>query len=251
MVQLRDISMNYHSAEGEIAAVSNVNLDVAKGEFVSIVGPSGCGKSTVLSIIAGLLQPSAGCVTINGEQATKNCGQIGYMLQKDHLFGWRTILSNTLLGLEIQKKKTAQNIEYAHELLEKYGLGEFKLHRPHELSGGMRQRAALIRTLATRPNILLLDEPFSALDYQTRLTVSDEIGGILASENVTAILVTHDIAESIALSDRVVVMSNRPARIKNIHTIDICRKDGSRRKSPKFAGYFDKIWEELREDVRG
>jgi len=247
MVQMCDISMNYHSKEGEIEAIASIGLDITKGEFVSIVGPSGCGKSTLLSIIAGLLSPSEGKIMINGAIATKNCGQIGYMLQKDHLFGWRTILSNTLLGLEIQKKRTPENIAYAHELLEKYGLGDFKKHRPHELSGGMRQRAALIRTLATRPNILLLDEPFSALDYQTRLTVSDEIGNILAKENVTAILVTHDIAEAIALSDRVVVLSNRPARIKNIHVINICKGEGSRRKSPMFAQYFDKIWEELRE----
>jgi len=247
MVQLRNISMNYHSKEGEVAAVSQVDFCVQEGEFISIVGPSGCGKSTLLSIIAGLLPPSSGDVLIGGEVAVKNTSQIGYMFQKDHLFGWRNILNNVLLGLEIKHKKNAHTVAYAHILLEKYGLGDFKKHRPHELSGGMRQRAALIRTLATSPKILLLDEPFSALDYQTRLTVSDEIGAILSAERVTAILVTHDIAEAIALSDRVVVLSNRPATVKNIHTIDICKKEGSRRKSPKFAGYFDKIWEELRQ----
>jgi NitT/TauT family transport system ATP-binding protein len=170
------------------------------------------------------------------------------MFQKDHLFPWRNILSNVLLGLEVQKKKTPENVSYAHSLLEKYGLKDFKKHKPRELSGGMRQRAALIRTLATRPKILLLDEPFSALDYQTRLTVSTEISEILAAEKVTAILVTHDIAEAIALSDRVVVLTHRPARIKNIHEIDIDRTGGSRRKSPKFPEYFDKIWKELKED---
>jgi NitT/TauT family transport system ATP-binding protein len=238
IVKMSGISKNYHSKEGEISAISHVDLTVAEGEFVSIVGPSGCGKSTLLSIIAGLIEPSGGLVSANGE--------IGYMFQRDHLFPWRTILSNALLGLEIQKKMSKANVAYAHELLEKYGLGDFKKHRPGELSGGMRQRAALIRTLATRPKILLLDEPFSALDYQTRLSVSDEIGGILAAEGVTAILVTHDIAESIALSDRVVVLSQRPCVVKNIHKIEIEKAAGSRRNSPKFPEYFDKIWKELK-----
>jgi NitT/TauT family transport system ATP-binding protein len=239
IVKLRNLSKSYHSKEGEISAISHVDLEVAAGEFVSIVGPSGCGKSTLLSIISGLIPPSEGEVFVNG--------QIGYMFQKDHLFPWRTILSNALLGLEIQKKMGRENVAYAHELLEKYGLGDFKKHRPQELSGGMRQRAALIRTLATRPQILLLDEPFSALDYQTRLTVSDEIGGILSAEEVTAILVTHDIAESIALSDRVIVLTQRPCSVRNIHKIDIDR-GAARRNSPKFSEYFDRIWKELRED---
>lgn len=237
IVEMRDIFLNYHSKDGEVAAVAGINLRVFKGEFVSIVGPSGCGKSSLLSVIAGLLPPSAGEILVEEK--------IGYMLQKDHLFPWRSILSNVLLGLEIQKKKCEKNVEYAHQLLEKYGLGEFKKHRPKELSGGMRQRAALIRTLATRPKILMLDEPFSALDYQTRLTVSNEMKAILNEEQVTSILVTHDIAESIALSDRVVVLSNRPAKVKNIHHINL---EGEGRKSPKFPEYFNKIWKELKED---
>jgi len=252
IVKIKNISMNYHSKEGEIPAISHIELAVSEGEFVSIVGPSGCGKSTLLSIIAGLITPCKGEILLGNGDSDNNdkTDKIGYMLQKDHLFPWRSILSNVLLGLEIQKKKTPENIKYAHSLLEKYGLTEFKKHKPRELSGGMRQRAALIRTLATRPKILLLDEPFSALDYQTRLTVSAEISAILAAEKVTAILVTHDIAEAIALSDRVVVLTNRPARIKNIHQIDIEQTNGSRRKSPKFPEYFDKIWKELKEDEK-
>ena len=246
------MAMQYHSNAGEVTALSNIDLSVADGEFISIVGPSGCGKSTLLSILAGLMAPSSGQVFINGDDATKARRQIGYMLQRDHLFPWRTILGNVLLGLEIRGTKTADNVAYAMGLLKKYGLADFAKRRPGELSGGMRQRAALIRTLACRPKILLLDEPFSALDYQTRLYVSDEIRGILAAENMTAILVTHDISEAIALSDRVVVLSARPAVVKNIHTIDLGLDTKSpilARKSTKFPEYFDKIWKEL--DVNG
>jgi NitT/TauT family transport system ATP-binding protein len=247
IVDMQGISMNYHSKEGEVTAISHIDLSVDKGEFVSIVGPSGCGKSTLLSIVAGLITPSSGRVLIDDRPISAQ-NQIGYMLQRDQLFPWRSILANVLLGLEIQHNLTKENIAYAHQLLEKYGLGDFKKHRPSELSGGMRQRAALIRTLATRPNILLLDEPFSALDYQTRLSVSDEISRILTAEGVTAILVTHDISEAISLSDRVVVLSKRPAHVRNIHKIDLGltkRSPISARKSPKFSEYFNNIWKEL------
>ena len=194
IVSLQDISLRYHSISGETPAVSHLDLTVESGEFISIVGPSGCGKSTILSMLAGLLVPSEGKLEVNGN--------IGYMLQKDHLLHWRNIRSNALLGLEIQKKLTPENMAYVESLLEQYGLGEFKEHFPWQLSGGMRQRVALIRTLAVRPDILLLDEPFSALDYQTRLRVSDEIGSIIRQEKKTAILVTHDISEAISLADR-------------------------------------------------
>lgn len=239
IVKMRGVSLNYHSLEGETLAISDINLDIYKGEFVSIIGPSGCGKSTLLSIISGLLQPTRGKVFVD-----KN--HIGYMFQKDQLLPWRSILSNVLLGLEVQKKLTDENVAYAHSLLEKYGLGEFKKHKPAELSGGMRQRAALIRTLATHPKILLLDEPFSALDYQTRINVSGEVRDILEKEGVTSILVTHDIAEAITLSDRVVILSHRPATVKNIHKIDIECGEDFRRNSPLFPKYFEKIWEELK-----
>lgn len=240
IVSLEDVSLRYHSISGETPAVSHLNLTVRSGEFISIVGPSGCGKSTILSMLAGLLPPSEGTVTVDGT--------IGYMLQKDYLLHWRNIRSNALLGLEIQKKLTAENIAYVDALLKQYGLGEFKESYPYQLSGGMRQRVALIRTLAIRPDLLLLDEPFSALDYQTRLSVSDEIGTILRREGKTAILVTHDISEAISLSDRVVVLSKRPARLKKIFPIHLSMEEYTpmqAREASEFQDYFNAIWKEL------
>lgn len=242
IVKLQDISLNYQSPDTETEAIKNLTLSVNQGEFISIVGPSGCGKSTLLSIISGLLSPSSGSVIKSPSLKT------GYMLQKDHLFEWRTILDNTLLGLEIKGLLTEENIAYANELLDRYGLGEFKNHRPSELSGGMRQRAALIRTLAIRPEILLLDEPFSALDYQTRLFVSDEIGTIIKKEHKTAILVTHDIAEAVSLSDKIYVLSSRPSVIKSNHEIHLSienRTPMRSREAPEFKDYFNTIWKEL------
>lgn len=236
IVSLDNVSLRYHSVSGETPAVSHLNLEVLPGEFICIVGPSGCGKSSILSMLAGLLSPSEGSIRIDGE--------IGYMLQKDYLLEWRSIRSNALLGLEIQKKLTKENIEYVDTLLEQYGLGDFKEHYPYQLSGGMRQRVALIRTLAVRPDILLLDEPFSALDYQTRLSVSDEIGSIIRKEGKTAILVSHDISEAISLSDRVVVLSGRPARLKKIYPIQLTIEEYSpmkAREAPEFREYFNAI----------
>ncbi len=240
IVSLDNVSLRYHSVSGETPAVSHLNLEVLPGEFICIVGPSGCGKSSILSMLAGLLSPSEGSIRIDGE--------IGYMLQKDYLLEWRSIRSNAILGLEIQKKLTKENIEYVDTLLEQYGLGDFKEHYPYQLSGGMRQRVALIRTLAVRPDILLLDEPFSALDYQTRLSVSDEIGSIIRKEGKTAILVSHDISEAISLSDRVVVLSGRPARLKKIYPIQLTIEEYSpmkAREAPEFREYFNAIWKEL------
>ena len=240
IVNMQDVSLRYHSINGETIAVSHLNLIVENGEFISIVGPSGCGKSTILSLLAGLLQPSGGTLSINGT--------IGYMLQKDHLLQWRSIRQNVLLGLEIQNKLTPENIEYTESLLEQYGLGEFKDHYPWQLSGGMRQRAALIRTLAVKPDILLLDEPFSALDYQTRLSVSDEIGSIIRNTGKTAILVTHDISEAISLADRVIVLTKRPASVKKIFPIRLSLENPSplqAREAPEFKDYFNAIWKEL------
>ena len=248
VVEIKNLYMKYHSLEGEISAIENINLEIYKGEFIGIVGPSGCGKSTLLSLIAGLLKPSSGKILINGEIVTGPSSRVGYMLQKDHLFEWRTIFQNAIIGLEIQKKLNEETKAYVTNLLDTYGLGEFKNHYPRQLSGGMRQRAALIRTLAVKPDILLLDEAFSALDYQTRLAVSDEIYAILKKENKTAIIVSHDISEAISLSDRVVVLTKRPATIKNIHKIDLtcpkCTPLG-RREAPEFRHYFNKIWKEL------
>lgn len=240
MVELNNISLNYHTLEGETEALKNITFDVCQGEFVGIIGPSGCGKSTLLSIISGLLKPSSGKLKVYGK--------IGYMLQKDHLFEWRNIWQNVLLGLEIQNLITDDSKAYVETLLEKYGLGDFKYHYPGQLSGGMRQRAALIRTLALNPDILLLDEAFSALDYQTRLAISDEVWKILKNEKKTAIIVTHDISEAIAMCDRIIVLSKRPAYVKNIHSISLSCDDRSPigcRKAPEFREYFNAIWKEL------
>ncbi|MEW9124998.1 MAG: ABC transporter ATP-binding protein [Thermotaleaceae bacterium] len=249
VVEIKNVSMNYHTLDGETLAVKDLSFDVYKGEIVIIVGPSGCGKSTALSIIAGLIKPSSGTVLVNGQEVNKTNKSIGYMFQKDHLFEWRTILNNVLIGLEIQGKLTTETKEKAERLLEMYGLGDFKHHYPNQLSGGMRQRAALIRTLAIEPDILLLDEPFSALDYQTRLAVADEIGSILKKEKKTAIMVTHDIAEAISMADRVIVLSNRPATIKIVHeinlTLDMERSPLASREAPEFRHYFNTIWKEL------
>jgi NitT/TauT family transport system ATP-binding protein len=249
VVELRNVTKSYHTLDGETQAIKNLSLDVRSGEFVSIVGPSGCGKSTLLSLISGLLKPSSGEILINNEPVSGPSANVGYMPQRDHLFEWRTILKNTILGLEIQNKLNKDTLKNAERLLEEYGLGEFKHYYPKQLSGGMRQRAALIRTLATNPEILLLDEPFSALDYQTRLAISEEIWLIIKKERKTAVLVTHDIAEAVSMSDRVVVLTQRPAEVKSIHEITLttqgCKTPIVCREAPEFRVYFNKIWKEL------
>lgn len=240
VLKLKKVSKRYQAKNGEVEALSNINFSVKEGEFVSIIGPSGCGKSTLLSIIAGLEPKTEGDIQIDGNT--------GYMLQKDSLLEWRSIYDNVLFGLEIGHKKTKENEAYVLDLLEKYGLYEFKDKYPTQLSGGMRQRAALIRTLAIKPNILLLDEAFSALDYQTRIMVTNDIFQILKNENITAVIVTHDISEAISMSDRVIVLSKRPATVKSIHNIEFemdNRNPINCRESPKFSKYFDTIWKEL------
>lgn len=250
VVEIKNISMTYHTLDGETEAIKDLTLNVYHGEIVVVVGPSGCGKSTLLSIIAGLIKPSSGKVCINGKEVIETWKDIGYMFQRDHLFEWRTILENVFIGLEIQNKITDENKNFVQNLLDVYGLGDFKNSYPRQLSGGMRQRAALIRTLAVQPDLLLLDEPFSALDYQTRLAIADEIGIILKKEKKTAIMVTHDIAEAISMADRVVVLSKRPAAIKDIIEIQLSCPNGVRtpmkcREAPEFRHYFNKIWKEL------
>ncbi|MGN1300283.1 MAG: ABC transporter ATP-binding protein [Clostridia bacterium] len=240
ILEVKNVNKTYQAKNGEIEALKNINFDVKQGEYISIIGPSGCGKSTLLSIIAGLEEKTSGEVYIDGK--------IGYMLQKDNLLEWRTIYKNVLFGLEIQKALTEENKKYVIELLKKYGLYEFRNKYPTQLSGGMRQRVALIRTLAIRPNILLLDEAFSALDYQTRLMVTEDIYQILKNENITAIMVTHDISEAISMSDRVIVLSQRPATVKSIYDIKFDienRTPLSCRESPKFSKYFNLMWKEL------
>ncbi|HYE83563.1 MAG TPA: ABC transporter ATP-binding protein [Clostridia bacterium] len=249
VVELKNVTMNYHTLDGETQAIKNLSLDIRKGEFVSIVGPSGCGKSTLLSLISGLIKTSTGEILINNEPVDGPSTNVGYMPQRDHLFEWRTILKNTTIGLEIQNKLNRETLRNAERLLEEYGLGEFKSYYPKQLSGGMRQRAALIRTLAANPEILLLDEPFSALDYQTRLAISEEIWLIIKKEKKTAVLVTHDIAEAVSMSDRVIVLTKRPAEVKSEHSIELttgsCRTPIICREAPEFRVYFNKIWKEL------
>ena len=242
ILKLNNIGLNYFSKDGETKALDNISFDVKHGEFISIVGPSGCGKTTILSIIAGLIKPTSGTYNISSEQNI-----VGYMFQKDLLFEWRTIKDNILLGLEISKTNTKENINYAMILLKKYNLYDFKDKYPHELSGGMRQRVALIRTLVTRPKLLLLDEAFSALDYQTRLLVCDDVYSIIKEENLTAILVTHDITEAITMSDRIIVLSNRPATVKKIYTTNHDKNTTpfSRRESSITKNLFSSIWRDL------
>ena len=245
-VRIDNVRKVFNGRGGEMVALNGVSLDIHDNEFICVVGPSGCGKSTLLSILAGLVQPSGGQAFIEGRPVCRGMGSVGYMLQHDHLFEWRSIEQNVLLGLELRRELTPETRARAVRLLETYGLGEFRKATPRHLSGGMRQRAALIRTLAPAPALLLLDEAFSALDYQTRLSVTNDIYSILRGEQATAILVTHDISEAVALSDRVVVLSARPAVVKAVHTIEMGgQSPQERRDDPRFREYFNTIWKEL------
>lgn len=251
LMELKTVGYSYHTMQGETPALTNINFTVFKGEFLAIVGPSGCGKSTLLSLLCGLLEPEHGSILLYGQKLFhKGNGSIGYMLQHDHLFEWRTIEQNVMLGPEIQKTLTPARREAISDMLKTYGLYKFKDAKPSQLSGGMRQRAALIRTLALEPELLLLDEPFSALDYQTRLTVGDDIGTILKKENKTAILVTHDLSEAVSLGDRVLILSRRPGTIQNIITIKFPENLSplERRNAPEFKDYFNMIWKEMNEN---
>ena len=248
ILEVKNIGKKYQNKEGEILALKNVNFRVKKGEFVSIIGPSGCGKSTLLSIIAGLEEKTTGEIYIEGEKVNGISSKIGYMLQKDSLLEWRSIYRNVMFGLEIRHLVNEENKAYVEELLKKYNLYEFKDKYPSQLSGGMRQRVALIRTLAIKPKILLLDEAFSALDYQTRIMVTKDIYRILKNENITTVMVTHDISEGISMSDRIAVLSARPATVKTMHEIkfNIENRDPLNvRETPDFSKYFDSIWKEL------
>lgn len=239
MLTFDNISYTYHTKSGETTAVKDLSFTVEKGHFVSVIGPSGCGKTTILSLAAGILAPSSGEVRRGG-------GEFGYMLQRDALFPWRTVEQNIFLPLEVKKRNTPEKREKALALAEKYGLKDFLKKTPNQLSGGMRQRVALIRTLAAEPEILLLDEPFSALDYQTRLEVCDDVQGIIKGEKKTALLVTHDISEAIALSDKVVVLSARPARTVAEHEIKF---GGSSPKKRRECGEFANTFEILRKEL--
>lgn len=238
MLEFDKISYTYHTKTGETAAVRDLNFKVEKGQFVSVIGPSGCGKSTILSLAAGLLAPSSGNII-------RGSGEFGYMLQRDALFEWRTVEQNIFLPLEVKKRNTAEMRAKAIALAEKYGLKDFLKKSPSQLSGGMRQRVALIRTLAAEPEILLLDEPFSALDYQTRLEVCDDVQSIIKSEKKTALLVTHDISEAIALADKVVVLTSRPAHVLAEHEISFADTPKDRRNDSHFANMFEVLRKEL------
>ena len=239
ILEIKNIKKNYHSIN-EIEAIKDFSLNIYKNDFISIVGPSGCGKSTLLSILSGLED-------YKGEIISKNNIKIGYMLQKDCLLEFKTVLDNCLLGLEIQKIKTKENIEYVKNLINKYGLKDFMNSYPKELSGGMRKRVELIRTLALKPDLLLLDEPFSSLDYQNRLLVSNDIYNILKNENKSLIIVTHDLAEAISMSNKVVILSKRPSIIKDIIDIKLDNNINpiENRKDKMFSYYYEKIWKEI------
>lgn len=248
LIKIKDIGLTYHSIKTETVAIENINVEIEKGEFVSIIGPSGCGKSTLLNIISGLLEPSKGEVIMTNEHLENRLEKMGYMFQKDYLFEWLSVWNNVKLGLKIRKMDTKENIERVSNLLENYGLIKFKNHKPGELSGGMRQRVALIRTLALNPEVLLLDEPFSALDYQTRLKVCDDVKEIIQREGKTAIMVTHDLGEAISTSDRIIMLTKRPAIVKLDVEINFKNKEATpfnRRKEPEFNEYFKFLWKEL------
>lgn len=241
ILKIKNLKKTYHTKDNEILAVKNFSFDLKDGEFIAIVGPSGCGKSTILSILCGLEDKSDGNIILSRDK------KLGYMLQQDCLFEWKNILNNCLLGLELNKELTKEKKEYVINLLNTYGLKDFIYSYPDNLSGGMRQRVALIRTLATNPDILLLDEPFSALDYQSRLAISDDIYKILKKEKKSVIMVTHDIAEAISMCDKVIVLSNRPAEIKSIYEINLTNKSTpiNNRKAKEFSYYYDLIWKDI------
>lgn len=249
-LNLNNVCLTYHTKNSETLAINNLTFSVSKSEFLAIIGPSGCGKTSVLSLIAGLLQKTKGSIKIDGKEILKPDDKIGYMLQKDQLFPWLTIEKNIVLPLIIKNVKTVKNIDYCYDLLKKYGLYDFKNYYPDELSGGMKQRVALIRTLASKPDLLLLDEPFSALDYQTRLKVADDVYRVIKTEKKTAILVTHDISEAISLADRIIVLTKRPAKVKRQFYTDFPKNltPLNRREDKNFSVWFEKLWEELNEN---
>lgn len=254
-IRVENVTFTYLTRDGETTALNDLSLTLRNGEFCSIVGPSGCGKSTLLALISGLSRPTEGRVYLDDVPIERPSRKIGFLLQKDHLFEWRSVLENACLGMEILGVDPATARSRAHSLLNMYGLGGFQDNYPRQLSGGMRQRLALIRTLATDPEILLLDEPFSALDYQTKLVMQREVHGIIRSNNKSALLVTHDIEEAIAMSDRVVVLSGRPAKVRQIYEIELS-VSGSRtpmtsRDAHEFRDYCKSIWRDLDVEKHG
>ena len=247
LLEFKDVKFFYQTKESEVCALDGVDFFLEEKSFTSLVGPSGCGKTTILSLIAGLLQPSSGEILLDDKKIEKNDGRIGYMFQRDHLFEWRTIWQNIILGLEVQGlKKDAKKLALAEELLKKYDLYNFKDKKPRQLSGGMRQRVALIRTLVLEPSLLLLDEPFSALDFQTRLKVCDDVYDIIKSEQKTALLVTHDISEALSMSDKLIILTKRPARVKEVMELNFAGETPlSKREDKDFGKNFELVWRNL------
>ncbi|RFU60450.1 ABC transporter ATP-binding protein [Peribacillus glennii] len=248
-IELQGIKKHFYDKdENIIQVIKDITLEIKNKEFISIVGPSGCGKSTMFNIIAGLMQPTEGKVKVLGEDIVSSTGHVGYMMQKDLLFPWRTIIENVSLGLEVKGMTKKEREDIALDYLAKYGLADFAHAYPSTLSGGMRQRVALIRTLAMDPEIILLDEPFSALDYQTRLVLEEEILGILRDFGKTAVLITHDIGEAIAMSDRIAVMTQRPTCVKKIYDVGLAVELGSGMKARadhRYNDFFENIWADL------
>lgn len=251
-LSLKKVSHLYFTKDSYTRALADVSFSIAKGEFVSILGPSGCGKSTILSIIAGIIKQTEGKVLFEDQPITETDLRIGYMLQQDYLFPWKTIIDNVLLGPKVQGKNTEQTLNKALNILEEVGLPKLENEYPSSLSGGMRQRVALVRTLMTDPQILLLDEPFSALDYQTKLKLENLVSQLLKNYHKTAILVTHDIGEAISMSDRIIIMDANPGLISKIVEVPIELRHETPffvRRHPKYQAIFDNIWKELNKDA--
>lgn len=250
-IRLEEVTHVYVTKSEANMAIENISITIDEGEFISIVGPSGCGKSTILSCIAGLIQPTSGSVYIEDKRIEGPSAKVGYMLQSDYLFEWRNIYKNARIGLEVMNKLTPENEKYLHYLLQEMSLGAYKHHFPSQLSGGMRQRASLVRTLVSKPDILLLDEPFSALDYQTKLRLEDLVFSTLKRHEKTAILVTHDISEAIAMSDRIYIMGRNPGKLKEELEIPKQIREAypfQAREKEQFHSIFQKIWKELDQD---
>ncbi|OZI63965.1 ABC transporter ATP-binding protein [Bordetella genomosp. 1] len=245
-LEIRNLSKRFHTPKGTVNVLDDISINAAAGEFVSIIGPSGCGKSTLFNILTGLLEHDSGTILLDGKPQTNLRGRVGYMLQRDLLMPWRTVLDNVLVGLELRGTPRAESVELAREYLHTFGLLPFQDSYPKALSGGMRQRAALARTLLPDPDILLLDEPFSALDYQTRLFLEGMLADTVTQKGKTVILVTHDIDEAIALSERIFVLSARPGRLKSEHRITLgTRSPLEARHDSRFSAYFDLLCQEL------
>lgn len=255
ILSAQNVSVIFNNGEAtEVEAIRNISFELAPGETLAIVGPSGCGKSTLFNVIAGLIQPTNGNIQVEGKNVDSAAGHVGYMLQKDLLLPWRSVLDNILLGIEVRGKVTKIDKDRVLDLIRRYGLKGFENAKPSQLSGGMRQRVAFMRTLAINPSVILLDEPFSALDFQTRLILQAEVMAVIREHGKSIVLVTHDIGEAITMADRIIVLTNRPAEVKSMHTISLSMEERNPikvRSSEKFNYYFERIWSDLGIHISG